>query len=54
MKTLIVWYFVTLGYGGVLGFSPTFPSQQACEQFKAAVQAAGGKCVQTTIVDQGK
>lgn len=56
MKTLIVWYMISMGTNGVLGFSPTFPSLQACEQFKQAVYQdwPKGKCVQTTIVDQGK
>lgn len=55
MKTLIVWFLVSYGSNGALGFSPTFPSLQACEQFKQAVfDLWKGKCVQATIVDQGK
>ena len=56
MKTLIVWFLVSYGSNGAPGFSPTFPSLQACEQFKQVVYEGygSGKCVQTTIVDQGK
>lgn len=60
MKTLIVWFLISHGSDGVLGFSPTFPSLQACEQFAQTVYGGWpahwpkGKCVQTTIVDQGK
>ncbi len=57
MKTLIVWFLVSYGSNSALGFSPTFPSLQACEQFKQAVYEGymhKGKCVQATIVDQGK
>ena len=57
MKTLIVWFLVSYGSNSSISFSPTFPTLQACEQFKQAVYEGymhKGKCVQTTIVDQGK
>ena len=58
MKTLIVWFLVSHGTDGILGFSPVFPSLQTCEQFTQVVYKdwpahwPRGKCVQATIVNQ--
>lgn len=56
MKTLIVWFLVTTGANSSISFSPTFPTLQACEQFKQVVYEGypKGRCIQATIVDQGK